>query len=67
MFAIHNVNLVHRFMGCILKEKKIKTMESRIECIVIWLRWSIAGWIPDLENFMYLFLIKGSAKDLLQV
>lgn len=38
MLPIHNVNLVHRFMGCILKEKKIKTVESRIECIVIWLR-----------------------------
>jgi len=41
-------------------------MESKTEYVVILLMWSIAGWIPVLENFMY-FLIKGSTKDLLQV
>lgn len=35
MFVVYKVNSIHKFVGYVLKERKIKTMESSIEYIVI--------------------------------
>lgn len=53
MLAIHDVNLVRRFIWYILKERKIKPMKSEIKCIVMWLRWTIADWSLRMKCVFY--------------